>query len=191
MLLAREAMLAPYTNEHRELDQRLRATLAANYPMLRRALRRLGVPAFELDDVAQETFLTFYRKAEAVHPKAERQFILQVAFRIVRRRERGRMRRREDLEPAFEQLAEMRPSPEEEMSRQEAIAVLDAVLQAMPVELRMVLNLCDIEQLSTPEAAAILEIPLGTATSRLRRARELFEKLALRARSSNQKGILR
>ncbi len=188
MLLARVAMPVEYPLEHRLLEQRLRTAVADNYGSLRRAIRRLGVPEFEVDDVAQEAFLAFYRKASSIHPRAERQFLLQAAFRVVLMGRRGFARRREELEGAFEQFEQMRPNPEEEMSQQQALEILDGILGAMPMELRMVLNLCDIEQVSVPDAAAILEIPLGTATSRLRRARELFEKLAARVRASQGTG---
>lgn len=57
----------------------------------------------------------------------------------------------------------------------------------MPLELRMVFSLCDIEQLSVPDAAAILDVPVGTASSRLKRARELFAKNAARFRASEKK----
>lgn len=148
----------------------------------------MGVPEFEVDDLAQEAFLAFFRKASAIHPKAERQFVFQAAFRSLVERRRGFVRRREDFEPALEQLAMRGPTPEDELSQREALALLDELLATMPLELRMVFNLCELEQMAVREAAEILEVPLGTATSRLRRARELFEKLASRVRASETRG---
>lgn len=191
MLLARAAMPAESILELPLPEHRLRTTVSANYGALHRAIRRLGVPEFEVDDVAQEAFLAFHRKASSVHPRAERQFLLQAAFRIVLARQRGFMRRREELEPAFEEFQHLRQNPEEEMSQQESLGILDGILGAMPMELRMVFSLCEIEQVSLRDAAGILEVPLGTATSRLRRARDLFEKLAARVRSSSGKGASR
>ncbi|AKV04402.1 RNA polymerase sigma factor RpoE [Labilithrix luteola] len=169
-------------------DERLRTAISAHYGALRRAIRRVGVPEFEVDDVAQEAFLVFHRKAPSIHPKAERTFLYQSAFRIALSRRRGFARRREELEPAFEQFVAARPNPEEEMSQQQSLEILDGILSAMPLELSMIFTLCEIEQLSVPDAAEILDTPLGTATSRLRRAREVFAKLAGKVRASLAKG---
>jgi RNA polymerase sigma-70 factor (ECF subfamily) len=61
--------------------------------------------------------------------------------------------------------------------------ILDAVLADMPDDLREVLVLAEIEEQSAPEVAAMLEIPIGTVASRLRRAREAFTKSARRVRA--------
>ena len=180
-------MAIEYPSEQELAEQRLRTALAANYRSLRRSIRRLGVPEFEVDDVVQEAFLAFHRKASSIVPRAERQFLLQAAFRIVLGRQRGFVRRREELGDAFDHIAQVGPNPEEELGQQQALDILDGILEAMPMELRMVFNLCDIEQLSAREAAEILGIPHGTATSRLRRARELFEKLAARVRTAQRR----
>ena len=173
--------------EARLLEQRLASAIADHYRGLRRVIRRLGVQEFEVDDVLQDAYLAFFRKAASIHPQAERQFLLQSAFRVVLGRQRGFARRREDLEPGFEHLREARPSPEEELSQRQSLAILDGILGTMPLELRMVFSLCDIEQMSVREAAAVLEVPVGTASSRLRRARELFAKNAARVRASEKK----
>jgi RNA polymerase sigma-70 factor, ECF subfamily len=63
------------------------------------------------------------------------------------------------------------PGPDELVDRDRARAALDAILAAMPLELRAVFVLYELEQLTMAEIAALLELPPGTVASRLRRAR--------------------
>jgi hypothetical protein len=44
----------------------------------------------------------------------------------------------------------------------------------MPIELRSVFTLFELEQMTMLQIAGLLELPQGTVASRLRRARELF-----------------
>jgi RNA polymerase sigma-70 factor (ECF subfamily) len=66
-------------------------------------------------------------------------------------------------------------SPEELLDRRRAAQLLDCVLDEMTDDCRQVLVLFEFEQMSTPEIAQLVGIPLGTAASRLRRARESFK----------------
>lgn len=48
---------------------------------------------------------------------------------------------------------------------------ITAALQSLPVDFRMIIILCDLEEFSYEEMAKILDIPIGTVRSRLHRAR--------------------
>lgn len=50
------------------------------------------------------------------------------------------------------------------------------VLDGMSEEQRSVFVLVELEGLSSPEAAALLDVPVGTVASRLQRARTAFVK---------------
>ena len=52
--------------------------------------------------------------------------------------------------------------------------LLDRWLDGLPLELRAPFVLFEIEGLALGEIAELLEVPLGTAKTRLRRARQLF-----------------
>jgi len=60
--------------------------------------------------------------------------------------------------------------------------MLDEVLNRLPVDLRTVFVLHELEGLEVREIAEIEGIPVGTASSRLRRAREEFSAVARRVR---------
>jgi RNA polymerase sigma-70 factor (ECF subfamily) len=73
----------------------------------------------------------------------------------------------EPLDPA--------PSVEDRIDHARARAALEAILDAMPLDLRTVFVLYELEQVTMAEIATILELPAGTVASRLRRAREQFQ----------------
>jgi len=60
------------------------------------------------------------------------------------------------------------------------------VLDAMPFDLRAAFVLFELDELTIPEIATLLHIPEGTASSRLRRAREDF-----RARVAELQKVIR
>jgi RNA polymerase sigma-70 factor (ECF subfamily) len=54
---------------------------------------------------------------------------------------------------------------------------LEAAIARLPEEQRLVVALVLVEGLSYKEAAAVLDVPIGTVTSRLARGREALEAL--------------
>lgn len=70
-------------------------------------------------------------------------------------------------------------------SDQDEAARLHAAIGALPESYRAVVVLCDLEEKTYEEAAAILEVPTGTVRSRLHRARALLaRKLGARRASA-------
>jgi RNA polymerase sigma-70 factor (ECF subfamily) len=87
---------------------------------------------------------------------------------------RSRRRRREEPE-ALDTRVDERPGPHEARQLGEACELLDRILDKLPSPLRKVLVLAEVEQLEVPEIAELEGIKLGTAASRLRRARAAFQ----------------
>jgi RNA polymerase sigma-70 factor (ECF subfamily) len=67
------------------------------------------------------------------------------------------------------------------------VQLCDVALSKMNPELAEAFVLYEIEGLSSPEIAALLEVPLGSVASRLRRAREQFREAVLRIERSLQR----
>jgi RNA polymerase sigma-70 factor (ECF subfamily) len=162
---------------------RLGAIVSDNFDFIWRSLRRLGVPAAEVDDCAQQVFWVASRKLGAISIGSERAFLFSTALRVASDARRSRGRRREVPEDDAVQPTDPGPRPDEVADQKRARAVLDDVLAMMTLELRAVFVLFELEEMSTPEIADLLEIPTGTVASRLRRAREEFQKIVTRVRA--------
>jgi RNA polymerase sigma-70 factor, ECF subfamily len=67
------------------------------------------------------------------------------------------------------------------------LQLCDLALSKVNPELAEVFVLYEIEGLSSPEIAALLEIPLGSVASRLRRAREQFRSVVARIERAMQR----
>ncbi|HEY3256992.1 MAG TPA: sigma-70 family RNA polymerase sigma factor [Polyangiaceae bacterium] len=171
------------TSAARALD--LRALFTKHYGSIWRLLRRLGVRSAQLDDTTQEVFWVAARRAGDIQAGSEHSFLYGVALRVAAQ-EAKKQRAAEplaDLE-AVPRLIDLGPSPEEQMLHRQARELLDEVLDALPPELRAVFVLFELEGLEVREIAALQEVPLGTASSRLRRAREEFSAIAKRVRAT-------
>jgi len=163
----------------------LRALFNAHYGSIWRLLRRLGVRCAQLDDAAQEVFWVAARRASDIRPGSEQAFLYGVALRVAAQ-EAKKQRTAEPLADAeaIPRMTDLGPTPEEQLVDRQARELLDEVLDALPTELRAVFVLFELEGLEVREIAALQQIPLGTASSRLRRAREEFSAIAKRVRAA-------
>jgi RNA polymerase sigma-70 factor, ECF subfamily len=139
-----------------------------------RLLRRLGLAESDADDAAQQVFLIAERRFGDIRPGRERSFLYTTALHVASKARRGVERRREDLGPEVEPEPDQGPSLEDLVDRRRARELLDSLLDRLPLDLRAVFVLHEIDELSTAEIAEVVGVPVGTAASRLRRARELF-----------------
>ena len=162
----------------------LRSLFEMHYTSMWRLLRRLGVRPDQLDDATQEVFWVAARRLSDIEAGREHSFLYGVALRVAA----SELRRQKAAMPLveFEQipsLVDQRPSPEEQLAERQAREVLDDVLNRLPIDLRTVFVLYELEGLEVRQIAELEEIPVGTASSRLRRAREEFSAIAKRVRA--------
>ncbi len=155
---------------------RLRAMVDQHFHATYRALQRLGVPSAELDDSAQQVFWIASRKLGAITPGSERAFLLGTALRVAKDARRSQQRRREVFEEPGDERPDESLRPDALADQRRLRALLDQILEAMPEDLREVFVLFELEECSSPQIAELLDIPVGTVASRLRRAREDFEQ---------------
>jgi len=164
---------------------RLHGLVTAEFDFVWRSLRRLGLQPADADDAAQEVFFVAARRLDDLEPGRERSFLFGTALRVVALHRRTARRCAAHLE-AFETAPDSSrtpPSPEELAALWQARTTLDQVLEALPLDERAVFVLFELEELSVPEIAELCALKVGTAASRLRRARETFRAAAQRLRA--------
>lgn len=154
--------------------ERAQALVNEHFDFVWRLLRRLGVPAADVDDAAQQVFIVAARRLAEIAEGKERTFLYGTALRTAGTVRRNTRRRERWIEGSPPDVPTDSLSPHEQLEHQQALAFLDRVLQALDEREREVFVLCQIEELSAPHVASLLEIPVGTVASRLRRAREAF-----------------
>lgn len=156
----------------RRLDRMFRA----HHELIWRTLRRLGLGPEAAADATQQAFLIAAERLNDIRMGSERAFLFGTALRLARMAQRAA--RRWKLEDDMD-LRTGPPSGMEELAEQRrVIALMDRILAEMDPHLITVFVLFELEGLSTPEIAHMLGIPVGTAASRLRRAREAFRNSA-------------
>lgn len=152
------------------------------------SVRRLGVDEESVDDVVQEVFIVIHGRLHTLErPESLRSWIYGVVRRTVsghRRARRSKAVAGMVLQPEVE-TASLGPSPSALAEQSAQVRLLYSLLDELDPAKREVFTLVEIDELSVPEAAAVLEIPLNTAYSRLRVARQDFEA-ALARRSARR-----
>ena len=144
------------------------------------SLRRLGVHARDLEDVAHEVFLQVHKTiARYDESRPLRPWLFAFAVRAASDYRRL-ARHRTDLLGDDEPLVLDDASVEDDLTRREREAIIAAALDSLDIDKRAVFILHEIDETPMPDVAASLGIPLNTGYSRLRVAREEFAAAARR-----------
>jgi RNA polymerase sigma-70 factor (ECF subfamily) len=158
----------------------------AHFDFVWRSLRRLGVREADVDDALQEVFVVVHRKAHEFEGRSKiTTWLYGICFRVASDYQRkAYVRREEPTDELSDDLFETNASNVAEVTVQSAQArvLLEEVLSTLDVEKRAVFVLYEIEELAVEEIAARVGIPAGTVYSRLKVARELFDKAVQRVK---------
>ncbi|MDP8999651.1 MAG: sigma-70 family RNA polymerase sigma factor [Myxococcota bacterium] len=159
---------------------RLRLIVDRHYDFVWRTVRYLGVSDANAEDAAQEVLCVLARRLHQIVPGAEMSFLFSTAVRVASEARRAVRRRPAAAEQDVDALEAPLPTAEALIDERRAQRVLRDVLDGLPVDLRLVFVLFELEELTLAEVAVYLGIPAGTAASRLRRARENFRNIVRR-----------
>ena len=148
---------------------RLERMFNAHHAVVWRTLRRRGLEPDAAADATQQTFLVAAERLADINHDSERAFLVGTALRVAFSWGRKTMRLQLD-EDMDRRIGDGR----DVLDEQTAVQLCDLALSKVDPELAEIFVLFELEDLTSPEIAALLEIPLGTVASRLRRAREQF-----------------
>ena len=154
--------------------------------------RRLGVSMEATDDVVQDIFIVIHAKLHTLRqPESLRSWIYGIVRRTVSDHHRSRRTReasgvnlaiQTELEHPFP------PTPLDVTEQNDQVKLLWALLGELDPSKREVFMLAELEEMTVPEIAEALDIPLNTGYSRLRAARQAFEAALARQAARREGG---
>ena len=149
--------------------------IGAHTPVVRRALRRLGVPPELLDDAVQDVFTVVVRREGDFDRGRSLVNWLWGIARGVASTHRRALGRRARLHAALTTTGDDRSDVDDALARAEASARVAAFVERLPASMREVFVLAHLQGYSGPEIAARLGINLNTAYARVRTTRMRLE----------------
>ena len=153
--------------------------------------RHLGVAEAELDDVVQEIFVVIHGRLHTLQrPDALRSWIYGIIRRTVstyHRTKRTKLIETGTVRVEPEMLHPDWATPQQLAEHSEEVKQLWSLLQKLDAPKREVFMLAELEEMTAPEIAAAIDVPLNTVYSRLRAARQELED-ALRRHNARQRG---
>jgi RNA polymerase sigma-70 factor (ECF subfamily) len=142
-----------------------------------RSLRRLGVEEANVDDAVQDVFLVVHRRLSGFEGRSSiKTWLYGVVIRVASDYRRSKARKARPDELSDKLADQSTKAPDEIAAQRQAINILDQILSELDVAKREVFVLTEIEQLTAPEIADVLNLKLNTVYSRLRAARQDFEQ---------------
>lgn len=172
---ARRAELGDFDRLYRE-----------HFDALWRTARALGVPERHLEDVVQEVFIVAMRRADSYQGTASvRRWMVGILIKVAAGTRRKAKR---DAAPLPEVLVDDDPrmDPGQRAMASQARDLLLEILDAMEEPQRTVWVLTESEKLSAREIADVLHVSPNTVSSRLRLARQHFDRHLNRLRAQSR-----
>jgi len=146
--------------------------------VLMRVARSITGNPTDADDLVQDTLLRAYRSIDKFDGRYPRAWLLTIMrnaqINRVRRKRPELMRDPDTTLAVVANTDSDAKTPESAIVDQTFDAAIERSLAAIPSQFREAIHLVDINGLSYNEAAAVLDVPVGTVMSRLHRGRKLI-----------------
>jgi RNA polymerase sigma factor (sigma-70 family) len=162
-------------DERTRLERALLPHLGAAYNLA----RWLTGNDHDAEDAVQETYLRAMKSFGGFHGTDGRAWLLTIVrntcYTLLQRKAAHGMPA--VFDEAVHGVTPHDSGPAQRLERQEARQSARQAVEALPVELREVVVLRELEGLSYKEIAVAADIPIGTVMSRLARARERLQQI--------------
>jgi len=150
------------------------------FPFVWRTVRRLGVDESAQDDVTQEVFVAVYRRLADFEGRCSvKTWVFNILMGLVRNYRRSQRRKGKAqalsstvVDPAV--LADAGADPSENASRSQAGRILHQLLDELTEDKAIVFVMAELEGMTVPEIADLMNANVNTIYSRLRVARREF-----------------
>lgn len=148
------------------------------------SLARLGVRRADLPDMLQEVFVVVHRRLDSFDGTSKMTtWLFGICMRVAAAyRRRAWFRRERPTGPTFDEPADA-ATPEEQVDAMRARTQLDALLDELSLERRVVFVLFELEEMPCTAIAELLGVPVGTVYSRIHAAREDLKRVVARQRA--------
>lgn len=168
--------VAPSSQPATSLPPTFEALYHAEFGFVFNLVRRFGGRDADLEDLTHDVFLAAWRsRATFDASRALRPWLMGIAFRVVSDFQSRARHRFESAGAEEAQLvADQSRSPVEQTEAGQAQRLVQQALQKLEPARRAVFVMHELEELPISEVARVLDVPEGTAWSRLRSARSDF-----------------
>jgi RNA polymerase sigma-70 factor (ECF subfamily) len=150
-----------------------------HFRLVWRTLGRLGVREADVMDVAQNVFIIVCRQLGGFEERsALTTWLFSICRLVAKDYRRSAPIVREVLVDTgkLEQRGGPGDGPLQRLDTQDRCQLLETILSKMPEKLSVVFVMFELDEMSGEEIAGLLDIPVGTVRSRLRLAREAFQR---------------
>jgi RNA polymerase sigma-70 factor (ECF subfamily) len=131
----------------------------------------------DVDDLIQKTFLACVEGRDRFRGDASfRRYLFGTANNVLRVHYRGRKKDGDGPDFSTMSAMDLAPSPSQAIALGDEQRIVLESLRRIPLEYQVALELFYWEELPVLELAEVLDVPLGTVKTRLRRGRQLLEE---------------
>ncbi len=174
-------LCSPLQDEHKLLEAWRRGDEAAGEILVEHHYEALSCffqtkASDDAPDLIQRTFLIML---ESHHRMREGTpfhcYLFGIARNVLYEYYRERRRTREVFQPEAHSVEDVGPTPTGLLAEAQETELLLQALRRIPLEFQIILELYYWEKMTAVELAEVLEVPEGTARTRIRRAKQLLE----------------